>query len=208
MAYTTGLIMVLNNIGNKSEISHFSLCLEAAAFVIVWCDFLAIVPAFLRTSENGFVKVEHRRKISIISNKIRELFVLCVENLTYGKSIVRLECAVTHFSKKFSDSGSFLQHFIDAAKPVLTIRLIIMHRKSFFDINDSINAETAKPLVQPPVNIFIHFLTELWIFPVQVRLLFMKNMKVLFVSARQILPYRTSEIGTPVSRKFTIFFVS
>ena len=41
----------------------------------------------------------------------------------------------SHFSKKFSDSGSFLQHFIDAAKPVLTIRLIIMHRKSFYDTN-------------------------------------------------------------------------
>ena len=200
--------MILDNIGNESEIPHFGLCLKTAALVVVRCDFFTIVPALLRTTENSFVEIKHRRKISIISNKIRKLFVLCVENLTYGKSIVRLECAVTHFSKKFSDSGSFLQHFIDAAKPVLTIRLIIMHRKSFFDINDSINAETAKPLVQPPVNIFIHFLTELWIFPVQVRLLFMKNMKVLFVGARQILPYRTSEIGTPVSGKFTIFFVS
>ena len=200
--------MILDNIGNESEIPHFGLCLKTAALVVVRCDFFAIVPAFFRTSENGFVKVEHRRKITIVSNKIRELFVFCVENLTYGKSIVRLEGAVTHFSKKFSDSGSFLQHFINAAESVLTIRLIIMHRKSFFDINDSINAETAKPLVQPPVNIFIYFLTELWIFPVQVRLLFMKNMKVLFVGARQILPYRTSEIGAPVSRKLPIFFVS
>ena len=30
---------------------------------------------------------------------------------------------------------------------------------------DSINAESAKTFVQPPVNIFVYFLTKLWILP-------------------------------------------
>ena len=200
--------MVLNNIGNKSEISHFSLCLKTATLVIIRCDLFAIIPALFRASENGFVKVEHRRKITIISNEIRKLIIFRVENFTYRKSIVRLEGAVTHFSEKFSDSGSFLQHFIDAAEPVLAVRLIIMHGESFFDVNDSINAESAKTFVQPPVNIFVYFLTKLWILPVQIWLFLMKNMKVLFVGSRKILPHRASEIGTPVGGKFALFFIS
>ena len=199
--------MIFNNIGNKSEIPHFCLCLKTAALVIVRCNFLTVIPALFRSAENRFIEIKHGREISIIPNEIRKLLVLCVENFAYGKSIVWLKGAVPHFSKEFPDSSRFFQHFSNIAKSVLAVWLVIMHGKSFLNINDRINSETAQALVQPPVDVLVNLFTKFRIFPVQVWLFLVENMKILLVGSRKILPHRAAEIRAPVGWKLVFFFV-
>ena len=98
MADSAGFIVVFDNIGNKAEISHFCLCLKTATLIVIRGNFLTVIPAFFGSSENGFVKIEHGRKIAIISDKIWKFFIFCIENLPYGKCIVRLKGAIPHFS--------------------------------------------------------------------------------------------------------------
>ena len=49
------------------------------------------------------------------------------------------------------------------------------------DIHDRVDAKTGQPFVQPPVDIFVYFLAKLRILPVEIRLLFVEDMKILFV---------------------------
>ena len=83
-----------------------------------------------------------------------------------------------------------------------------MQGKCLLDIDDGIDTETTQTFVQPPVNIFVNFLSYFLILPVQIRLFLMEYMEILLIGSRQILPYRTTEIGAPVGRQFPFFLIS
>ena len=83
-----------------------------------------------------------------------------------------------------------------------------MERKSFFDVDDCVDAETAQAFVQPPVDIFVDFLADLRVLPVQVGLLLVEYVQILLVGSRKILPHRAAEVGAPVGGKLAFFFIS
>ena len=73
------------------------------------------------------------------------------------------------------------------------------------DVDDRIDAEAGKPLVEPPVDHFVNFLTKLRIFPVQVRLLFVEQVQVTFVRMpRERLPDTAAEVGAPVAGQLSV----
>ena len=98
------------------------------------------------------------------------------------------------------------QHFGDGTKPVAAVRFIITERQRLFDVDDRVNAEPAQSLLQPPVDIFIDFPANPGIFPVQIRLLSVKNMQIKFIRAGKRIPHGAAETGTPVAGA-SVFFV-
>ena len=118
---------------------------------------------------------------------------------------MRKESTVTHFSQKFADTDCVLEHFTRAAHAVCTVRRIIPPRKRLFDVDDRIDTEAGKSLIQPPVDHFIDFLAQLRIFPVQIRLLFVEHVQIIFVwMTRERFPDTAAEVRTPVAWQFSV----
>ena len=207
-ADTTRLVMIFNNIGNKSDIANFSLCCKATFLVGIRSNLFAVIPSLVRCPPDSLFEIKHTGEISIIADEIRNLFILLIENFTDRECIVFLKGAVSHLAKEVTDSLCFFQHLPDTAKTVFTIRLIVMHRKCFLDIDNRINTESTKTFIQPPVDILINFFPYFRVLPVQIGLFLMKNMQILFICSRKIFPYRSAEIGTPVSWKFSFFLIT
>jgi len=119
---------------------------------------------------------------------------------------VGTEAAVAHFPQEFSDAFRFLQHIGNVRQAVAAVCRIIMERQSLLDIDDGIDTEPGKAFVQPPVDHLIDFFPKLRILPVQVRLLFVKDMQIVTVLvSRQLFPDRSSEIRSPVAGKLFPF---
>ena len=207
-ADTTRLVMIFNNIGNKSDIANFSLCCKATFLVGIRSNLFAVIPSLVRCPPDSLFEVKHTGEISIIADEIRNLFILLIENFTDRECIVFLKGAVSHLAKEVADSLCFFQHLPDTAKTVFTIRLIVMHRKCFLDIDNRINTESTKTFIQPPVDILINFFPYFRVLPVQIGLFLMENMQILFICSWKIFPYRSAEIRTPVSWKFSFFLVT
>ena len=200
--------MIFNNIGNKSDIANFSLCCKAAFLVSIRCDLFAVIPSLVRCSPDCLLEIKHTGEISVITDEIRNLFILLIKNFAHRECVIFLKGTVSHLAKEVTDSLRFFQHLLDTAKTVFTIRLIIMHRKCFLDIDNRINTESAKSFVQPPVDILIDFFSYFRVLPVQIRLFLMEHMQILFICSRKIFPYRSAKIGTPVSWKFAFFLIT
>ena len=191
--------MILNDIGKKADALCAFLGFKTTVFIVFPGDFLYIVPAIGALAEDGFIEIEHTGKMSVRADEIPQFVVLHVEDLADGKRIIFRESFPFHFLQKFTDASGMFQHFAYGAQAVVPIRCIVAERQRLLDIDDRVDAETAQAFVQPPVDVFVNFLTYLWVFPVQIRLLFMKDMKILFVRARERFPYGTAEAGAPVA---------
>ena len=207
MARAPGTVVVFDDIGEKTDVPDFGLCRKAAVSVIVRRDGRSVVPALFAVAENGLVKVKHTGEVTVFTDKVRQFPGLFVKYFAYGKGVVFSEGAVAHFSQKLSDSGCLFQHGPDVAQPVFPVGFIAVQGQRLFDIDNGVDAETAKAFFQPPVHIFIDFLPNLGIFPVQIGLLFVEHMEILFVGARQIFPHGSAEVGAPVGGQFPFLFI-
>lgn len=119
-----------------------------------------------------------------------------------------LEGAVTHFAQKFTNPCGILQHIVNEAQSVFAVNRVIFVRKLFLDIDDRVNAEPAKALVQPPVDVFVNLFPDGFVFPVQVRLFFVEHVHVLLVRASgKGFPHRAAEVASPVAGQFAFFSV-
>ena len=113
-------------------------------------------------------EVEHGRKITVFSDKLRNLLLGFIKDLSHRKGIVRAETTIPHFPKEFSDSLRLINHIGTGGHTVLSVCRIVMSLKGEYllDIQDGINTETGYPLVQPPINHLVDFFSKLWILPV------------------------------------------
>ncbi len=196
--------MIFNNIREKTGLPDPALRLKAAASVIIRRNRLRIINPFLTGPADCRTKIKHTGKISVLPDKVRYFLVLLMEHLTHGKRIIFPESAVPHLSKKLPDSLRLLQHGTDAAQAILPVRLVTAERQSFFYIDNGIYPEPCQPLFQPPVHVLIDLFAETGVLPVQVRLLFVKNMQVLSVRSRQVVPHRPAKIRAPVRGQLTL----
>ena len=203
MTNAAGFVVVFNDIGNHPHITDLPLCLENTGLVFIRSQVLSgIIPAFPAFSITRSGKIKHGGKISVIPDKILNFLFFCVKNLAHGKSLVGTEGFFLHFSQKISDSLRFLQHISDIAQSIIPVSGIIGKRQFFLNVDDCVNPKAAKTFFHPPADIFVNFLPDLGIFPVEIRLFFMKNMEILFVRMPgKRLPHRTSEIAAPVAGK-------
>ena len=81
-------------------------------------------------------------------------------------------------------------------------------RKSFRlgDQADHIHTETINAFFAPPVHHVKYRITHLRIIPVEIRLLLGKQMQIIHICLRIILPRRTAEDGSPVIRLTSVLF--
>ena len=99
--------MILDDIGEKTDISDLSLGFEAASLIIIRCDGGGVVPALIAGSEYGFVKIKHTGEISVLSDEIRKFFRLLVKYFSDRERVVVFEGTVSHLAKEFSDAVGF-----------------------------------------------------------------------------------------------------
>ena len=209
MTDASWLIVVLNNIGNQPCLSDLLLSMENTFLVILRRQHIfGSVPAILAFSITGLLKIKHGGKISIFSDKITDLILFLIEDFAYCKRIIRMKTFLCHLTQKFSDAICIFQHSLHAAHSIASICRIVLKRKLLLDIDDGINAEAAKTFLHPPSDILKYFFPYLRILPVEIRLLFMKKMKILFIGmSGKLLPHRTAEIASPVAWSPVVFFV-
>src|SRR5699024_6651618 len=212
MTYTSRFIMVFDDIGDHTGIADFFLCGKNTGFILFRIKVRpAVIPSPVALAVNSLRKIKHTGKISVFSDKISDLLRFLIENLSYRECVMRTEGFLSHLFQKFSDPLRLSQHMVDTGKAVRSVHRIIPERKFFLDIDDSVDADTSKSFIQPPVDIFIYFLPYPGIFPVQIRLLFMKYMKILFIRmAGKRFPHRAAEIASPVAGRpavFPVFYI-
>ena len=198
-AHTARLVVVFDNIGNECSPVDLLLRGKYAVSVSIRRDVLIFMPAAGSAAPNGFRKIEHRREITFVPDKVGELIIRDVEHFSNCKCVMRLERPVPHFPEENADAFRLVQLQMDVAQAVFAVSRIIFKRKSLFDIDDRVDTEAGQAAVEPPVDHFVDFLADFRVLPVEIRLLFVEDMEIdIVVISRKIIPRRTSEIGAPV----------
>ena len=79
-----------------------------------------------------------------------------------------------------------------------------MELRRLLDVDDGVDAESTDPLLHPPSDVLVYFLAQLRVFPVEVGLLFVEDVHIELIGARQLVPARPAKIGPPVGRKLPV----
>ena len=77
--------MVFNDVGQKADVSDAGLRVEYALLVIFRQAGLPVIPALFTVPEYVLLKIEHAGEITALTDKIRNLLRLLVEDLAHGK---------------------------------------------------------------------------------------------------------------------------
>ena len=195
-----GLIVVFDDVGKKTDVRDFLLGVEKTLSVIIGRDAFVFVPACRRAAPDSFRKVKHGGEIALVSDEGGQFLRLFIENFADGEGPVGLKCTVAHLAQEFSYAGGLLQHAADGAQPVRPVGHIVAERKGLFDVDDGVDPETGKPLVQPPVDHGVDFFADFRVLPVEIGLFPVKDMQIEPVLVPgELFPDRTAEIGTPVA---------
>ncbi len=120
---------------------------------------------------------------------------------------MRPEGFIPHLPQKSSNSRCIRQHGSHITKSIFSVRWIISKLIWFLDIDNGINPKSGKPFIQPPVHHLINPFPDHRIFPVQIRLLFVKYMKIIPVRVWNWFPHRTAKIRSPVTWQLPILFL-
>ena len=104
--------MILNNIRKRSGNPPFRPVSPSSALVVISVISLQSFPALFRTLRMVSLEVEPiERKITIVSKLNPGALRPCVENHTYGKSIVRRRCGHA-FHQEILKFRKLPQHFV------------------------------------------------------------------------------------------------
>ena len=203
-AGASGLVVVLDDGRIEADVADLLLGAEKAAPVGVDIDALGVKPALAAAAVELGGEVEHGGKIAAVADKERQILLLFVEDFAHRKGVVGCEGFVPHLAQELSDAFRLQQHVVDGGQAVLAVRGIIVQNRRLLDVDDRIDAEAADPLLHPPADVLVHFLAEHRVLPVEVGLLFVKDMHVELVRARQLVPAGAAKIGAPVGRKLAL----
>ncbi len=73
----------------------------------------------------------------MVTDEIRKLLRLLIEDLTDGEGTVRKEAAVAHLAQEGTDAVGVFDHLDRTAQAIGTIRRVILPRKRFLDVDDA-----------------------------------------------------------------------
>ena len=113
--------------------------------------------------------------------------------LSHGHQIGPLECMAAHFPDKRMKHGAFRHDTV--------VRILA-------DEIDNVQTEAAYAAVYPPVNHIINCLTQLRVFPVQVRLFYRELVKIILAAFRHPFPGRPAEGGFQIVGIFPLHAVT
>ena len=105
--------MVLDDIGEEPGLSHELLGAENALLVVLREAGLPVVPSVRACAEDRLLEVKHTGEISAFPDKIRNLFLPLVEDLSHREGIVTREGSLLHLAQELTDPPGILQHVVD-----------------------------------------------------------------------------------------------
>ena len=144
--------------------------------------------------------------MTVFADEFFQFLLLHVEHFSHGKRVVLLEGFPLHLLQKISHAMGVFDHAGRRRQSIRAIRLVGWEIDVLFDIDNSVDAETAQPLVHPPVDHLVDFPAHFRIFPVQIRLLFREQVQVVQIfGAGHRLPRVSAEIGPIIGRFFPVF---
>ncbi len=112
-------------------------------------------------------------------------------------------------SKRFR--VEFPEEFMNSwpiGKKAAAVPFIVVFVPGFGNQVDDIKTEAFYALFHPVVDDVRAFFSDLWVFPVEIRLLHIKDMQIIAVEFRNVFPGGTAEFAGPVGRLMTIFSFS
>ena len=199
------LIMVFDDVRLEADSLGFQLRLENHVPPLGKIDIRSIVPAVGSVAENVGAEIEHGRKISVVTNKASQFLRLHVEHLRHGEGIVLGKGMGFQICQEISHALHAVHHLGAHGQAVRAVRRIVREGQILFDIDDGVDPEARKALVQPPVHHVVELLPHHRIFPVQIRLLLGKHMEIVFVRAGHRLPAAAAEIGAQIAGRIAVF---
>ena len=124
-------------------------------------------------------------------------------SFTNGEQIVMGEDTPVHFLKIFVDTRAVA--YIGAKASIQSVFDRSVRKSRILGNHaDNIHAKTIDSLLAPPVHHIEYFIADLWIFPVQIRLLLGKAVQIVHTGSLVKLPCGTAEAGSPVVRLLPI----
>ena len=142
--------------------------------------------------------------MSVVPDKLRQFIFLHIKHFCHGKSVIFFKRIFLHILKIRSDSLHLLDHFYTGGESVRAVRLKRRETQIFLNIDDRIYPKSGQPFFQPPVDHLIYLFSQPRVLPVQIRLLFRKHMKIIFVCPGHSLPGASAKIRPVVAGLLSI----
>ena len=153
------------------------------------------------------LKLEYHIQFISVFTRIFLCFFNCNSScFTNCHDIIFWKDFMIHFLKKFMDSWTMYAIWSKIAiKSVIHFSI----RKSliFGNHTDNIHTETINSFFTPEFHHIVNFLAYFFIFPIEIRLFFWKQMQIIHLCLRIIFPCRTAECSSPVIRFFSVYRV-
>ena len=194
-----GLVVVFNDVCQEAHVLCLPLGGEQGLPPGLELNGGGVVPAVAAEGESLGAEVEHGGEMAVISDELRQLVLLHVENLAYGEGVVLGEGLPLQLLKEVADAVGGFHHFRAEGQAVGAVRLEGGKVQVLLDVDDGVDAEARHALVQPPVDHFINLLAHHRVLPVQVRLLRGEHVEVVQVRAGDGAPGAAAEVGAVVA---------
>ena len=146
----------------------------------------------------------HVQFISVITRIFLCFFYCDSCGLTDCHDIIFWKNFLIHFLKEFVDPWTM--YTIWSKVPIKTvIHFSVWKSLIFGNHTDNIHTETINSFFTPEFHHVINFLAYFFIFPIEIRLFFWKQMQIIHLSLRIIFPCRTTKYSAPVIRLFSVY---
>ena len=191
--------MVFDKIGRPSILLHRKLAFKNPAPQIRYGPGNLPEPFAARSEINiGIPEIEHHGKIAVFPNKRLELVIWHARRFRYGHAIIPRKSLPTQLPEKFPESRLIAAGFDAFGHAVVAVRFPIRPGLVFFKKIDRIQPETRDAPFKPSIDHAIQLPAQSRIFPIEVRLLLAKRVKIVFLPPGDFLPHTAAKHGTPI----------
>ena len=201
--------MVFNDVGQEAHARRLPLGAKAGIPVLGGGGLLCPGPALRVLAQAGGRKVEHGGEVPLRPDEFRQTGGVGVEHLAHRKGLVGSEGLPFHLLQKLAQTlchAGLRKHPAAVGKAVRPVRRVVPEGQVLFDVHNGVDAETRHALVQPPVDHVVDLPAQRRILPVQVRLLFVKEMQVVKIAlAGYQAPGAAPKVTPPVAGRLAVF---
>ena len=196
------LIMIFQEIAQKAAPSDHLLCLKQLVPVIVKHGNRVIIPFRIAHVMMGMAEIKNGTEASVFPDHILHILRLHVIVFSDGQRVRRRKRFLLHLLQKSGTPVHIIDVLKGQAQAVRPIRRKVGIFVVFLQMTDRVQPKASQPQSHPVPDNLIDLLPELWILPVQIRLLFRKQVQIIqSLPAGNLLPCAPPEDGTPVIRR-------
>ena len=148
---------------------------------------------------------KHHVKHALRAYPFGQIFRRDAVRFAYGKNIPARKHFPLELMKKIQNPRRIGRHCMNRGQTVLPVRRTVPEFR-FLYVGDRVNAETAHAFVQPEAGRIVKGFSHFRVFPVKVRLLRRKGVKIILLAFLTPSPGRAAENAAPVGRRAAIRF--